>query len=89
MVLRIANLYSETDWPQHLNFPGLVGIHPLRGPNIEEFGVRFPPLSDAYDLELRKRAHLAWKKLGLDKQTRRLHEGVYAFVSGPTCVLPT
>ncbi|KAF2715189.1 hypothetical protein K504DRAFT_396288 [Pleomassaria siparia CBS 279.74] len=67
----------------HLNLPGLVGTHPLRGPNIEEFGTRFPPLSDAYDLDLRKRAHNAWRKLGLDK-TRKLHEGVYAFVSGPT-----
>ncbi|KAF2490560.1 hypothetical protein BU16DRAFT_531044 [Lophium mytilinum] len=68
----------------HLNMAGLVGIHPLRGPNIDDFGVRFPPLSDAYDLELRRRTHQAWKKLGLDKQKRRLHEGVYAFVAGPT-----
>ena len=66
---------------------GLVGIHPLRGPNIEEFGVRFPPLSDAYDLDLRRRAHKAWSKLGLDQQERRLHEGVYAFVAGPTYVV--
>jgi purine-nucleoside phosphorylase len=65
---------------------GLVGVHPLRGPNIEEFGVRFPPLSDAYDLGLRRRTHKAWVKLGLDKQQRRLHEGVYAFVAGPTYV---
>lgn len=63
---------------------GLVGVHPLRGPNIEEFGVRFPPLSDAYDLDLRRRTHKAWVKLGLDKQRRQLHEGVYAFVAGPT-----
>lgn len=63
---------------------GLVGVHPLRGPNIEEFGTRFPPLSDAYDLDLRRRTHQAWVKLGLDKQQRRLHEGVYAFVAGPT-----
>ncbi|KAF2733518.1 hypothetical protein EJ04DRAFT_438892 [Polyplosphaeria fusca] len=68
----------------HLNLAGLVGIHPLRGPNVEEFGVRFPPLSDAYDLDLRRRAHRAWKTLGLDKQKRRMHEGVYAFVAGPT-----
>ncbi|PVI02711.1 inosine guanosine and [Periconia macrospinosa] len=68
----------------HLNLPGIVGIHPLRGPNIEEFGVRFPPLSDAYDLDLRRRTHKAWKKLGLNQQKRRLHEGVYAFLSGPT-----
>lgn len=67
---------------------GLVGIHPLRGPNVDDFGVRFPPLSDAYDLDLRRRAHKAWRKLGLDKQKRRLHEGIYAFVAGPTSVLP-
>jgi purine-nucleoside phosphorylase len=65
---------------------GLVGVHPLRGPNIEEFGTRFPPLSDAYDLDLRRRTHKAWATLGLDKQQRRLHEGVYAFVAGPTWV---
>lgn len=73
-----------TDASQHLNMAGLVGIHPLRGPNIDEFGVRFPPLSDAYDLDLRRRTHRAWKKLGLDQQKRRIHEGVYAFVAGPT-----
>jgi purine-nucleoside phosphorylase len=66
---------------------GLVGVHPLRGPNIEEFGVRFPPLSDAYDLDLRRRTHKAWVDLGFDKQQRRLHEGVYAFVAGPTYVV--
>lgn len=68
---------------QHLNLAGLVGFHPLRGPNADDFGVRFPPLSDAYDLELRRRVHRAWKELGLDHQKRRLHEGVYAFVAGP------
>ncbi|KAF2012538.1 hypothetical protein BU24DRAFT_425180 [Aaosphaeria arxii CBS 175.79] len=68
----------------HLNIAGMVGVNPLRGPNIEEFGVRFPPLSDAYDLDLRKRVHAAWKKLGFGEGKRRLHEGVYAFVAGPT-----
>jgi len=65
----------------HLNLAGLVGINPLRGPNADDFGVRFPPLSDAYDLELRMRAHQAWKKYEFN---RRLHEGVYAFVAGPS-----
>ncbi|KAF2854126.1 purine nucleoside phosphorylase-like protein [Plenodomus tracheiphilus IPT5] len=68
----------------HLFLAGLTGVHPLRGPNIDEFGVRFPPLSDAYDLDLRRRTHKAWKKLGLHQQERQLHEGVYAFVAGPT-----
>lgn len=68
----------------HLNIPGMVGASPLHGPNEERFGVRFPPLSDAYDLELRRRAWRAWAKLGLDKAERRLHEGTYAFLAGPT-----
>ncbi|KAL2358085.1 nucleoside phosphorylase domain-containing protein [Cryomyces antarcticus] len=68
----------------HLNLAGLVGVHPLRGPNANDFGVRFPPLSDAYDLELRRRTHQAWRELGHNKQKRRLHEGVYAFVGGPS-----
>ncbi|KAJ5753827.1 uncharacterized protein N7511_007980, partial [Penicillium nucicola] len=58
--------------------------HPLRGPNEEEFGVRFPPLSDAYDLELRRHVHQAWNTVMPPKSDRKLHEGVYAFVGGPT-----
>ena len=62
---------------------GLAGMHPLRGPNMDEFGVRFPPLSDAYDLELRRFVHTAWEKVIPASSRRRLHEGVYAFVGGP------
>lgn len=69
----------------HLNLAGLVGFHPLRGANEEEFGVRFPPLSDAYDLQLRQHAHGAWKDLRRDAPSqRRMHEGVYAYVAGPS-----
>ena len=69
----------------HLNLAGLVGFHPLRGPNEEDFGVRFPPLSDAYDISLRQLAHKSWKDLRQqDPSQRRMHEGVYAFVAGPT-----
>ncbi|KAJ5902483.1 purine nucleoside phosphorylase [Penicillium taxi] len=68
----------------HIFLAGLAGVHPLRGPNVEEFGVRFPPLSDAYDLDLRRNVHQAWKEVIPSQSTRKLHEGVYAFVSGPT-----
>ncbi|KAF2773485.1 hypothetical protein EJ03DRAFT_264793 [Teratosphaeria nubilosa] len=69
----------------HVNIAGLVGFHPLRGPNEEEFGVRFPPLSDAYDIGLRQLAHRSWDALRRkDPSQRRMHEGVYAFVAGPT-----
>ena len=67
-----------------MNIPGLAGLHPLRGPNEADFGTRFPPLSDAYDLEFRRTAHAAYKKLPNTSATRTLREGVYAFVSGPT-----
>lgn len=69
----------------HLNLAGLVGFHPLRGPNAEDFGTRFPPLSDAYDISLRQLAHKSWQDLRTeDPSSRRMHEGVYAFVGGPT-----
>lgn len=56
---------------------------PLRGENIEEFGPRFPDMSEAYD---RKLIHMA-------KETAaRLHieikEGVYAFAQGPMYETP-
>ncbi|BCR89075.1 purine-nucleoside phosphorylase [Aspergillus chevalieri] len=68
----------------HIFIAGLAGTHPLRGPNVEEFGPRFPPLSDAYDLELRRYVHKAWKTVIPPQSKRRLHEGVYAFVGGPS-----
>ncbi|KAL4861117.1 hypothetical protein BDV12DRAFT_204341 [Aspergillus spectabilis] len=68
----------------HLFLAGLSGNHPLRGPNCEEFGPRFPPLSDAYDLDLRRQVHEAWKKVMDPESKRRLHEGVYAYVGGPS-----
>ena len=59
----------------------------MRGPNLDMFGPRFIALSDAYDLELRRVAHLAWKEIAKD-QTKKMdmREGVYAFVGGPKYV---
>ncbi|KAL8944393.1 MAG: hypothetical protein Q9216_000444 [Gyalolechia sp. 2 TL-2023] len=68
----------------HLNLAGLAGNHPLRGPNLEHFGIRFPALSDAYDLDLRYRVHKIWQQMARSSKSRRLHEGTYAFVSGPS-----
>ena len=33
----------------HLNLIGMGGANPLKGPNLEEFGVRFPDMSQPYD----------------------------------------
>ncbi|KAI1924578.1 Purine nucleoside phosphorylase [Ophidiomyces ophidiicola] len=68
----------------HIFLAGFAGAHPLRGLNEDEFGVRFPALSDAYDLDLRRTAHRAWAKVIPADSKRRLHEGVYAFCAGPS-----
>lgn len=65
----------------HIYFPGLAGVSPLRGPNDERFGERFPPLAHAYDVYLRRLARLVAETLG---EGERLREGVYAMVAGPS-----
>lgn len=65
----------------HINFPGLGGLHPLKGPNDERFGERFVAMSDAYDEDLRRGFFKTAENLGIK---RSIHEGTYAFVSGPT-----
>jgi purine-nucleoside phosphorylase len=64
----------------HIN---LMGVNPLRGPNIDDFGVRFPDMSDAYSEELRGIAHEVAGQLGVD-----VKEGVYLALSGPTYETP-
>jgi purine-nucleoside phosphorylase len=64
----------------HLN---LQGTSALVGPNDESLGPRFPDMSDAYDPELRARAHEAAARLGLE-----LGEGVYAAWLGPQFETP-
>jgi purine-nucleoside phosphorylase len=64
----------------HINF---MGINPLRGPNVEELGVRFPDMSEAYPLALRNLAREVGKEIGVE-----LKEGVYLALSGPTYETP-
>lgn len=79
---RVGDIVCLND---HINLAGLVGFHPLRGPNDEEFGARFPPLSDAYDISLRQQVHRSWSDIRRQSPSnRKLHEGVYAYVGGPS-----
>jgi len=64
----------------HINF---MGMNPLRGPNVEELGVRFPDMSEAYPESLRAMAKDVAKAQGLS-----LQEGVYLALSGPTYETP-
>lgn len=60
----------------HLN---LSGDNPLTGPNLDAFGPRFPPMTDAYDPELRAAARESAERIGLG-----LREGVYVMLAGPS-----
>lgn len=64
----------------HINFVGMSGENPLRGLNDERWGPRFPPMSNAYDANLRAEVRNIAKSLGINDFFR---EGVYAVVGGP------
>lgn len=64
----------------HINF---MGTNPLIGPNEEEFGVRFPDMSEAYSKVLRHKAREVGESLGIS-----LQEGVYVAVTGPSYETP-
>ncbi|PIE64950.1 MAG: purine-nucleoside phosphorylase [Desulfobacterales bacterium] len=65
----------------HLNF---LGENPLRGPNIEEWGPRFPDLSEPYSPRL--------AKLAMDTADRysiqNVVSGVYVCIPGPSLETP-
>ncbi|XP_004644087.1 purine nucleoside phosphorylase [Octodon degus] len=64
----------------HINLPGFSGQNPLKGPNDERFGDRFPAMSDAYDRHMRQKAFSVWKEIG---EKRELQEGTYVMLAGP------
>lgn len=63
----------------NLNLIGMMGFNPLIGPNQDEFGPRFPDMSQAYDRKLCDLARQAAREVEIG-----LHEGVYAGLSGPS-----
>ncbi|WP_143959950.1 purine-nucleoside phosphorylase [Litoribacter populi] len=52
--------------------------NPLRGKNLDQFGVRFPDMSEPYSFDLIEKAKNIAQKEGVVA-----HEGVYAGVQGP------
>ena len=65
----------------HINlFPD----HPLRGPNDDRIGPRFPDMTRAYPVELREIARAAARETGVE-----LAEGVYAGSGGPSYETPS
>ena len=67
----------------HLNIIGMTGANPLKGPNLEAFGPRFPDMSQPYDWDMLDLAREVCKESGLDHR-----EGVYAALAGPSFESP-
>ena len=55
----------------------------LRGPNLKEFGDRFPDMSETFDKDLSQRL----EKI-IEKHVGVVREGVYAYMKGPTFETP-
>jgi purine-nucleoside phosphorylase len=67
----------------HLNMIGMAGPNPLRGPNFDDLGPRFPDMSRAYDPQLSQMAREVAKEQGI-----LLREGVYIGLAGPSFETP-
>ncbi|MCC9295868.1 purine-nucleoside phosphorylase [Clostridium sp. WLY-B-L2] len=75
--------YSSGDLMLIKDHINLSGQNPLIGQNMDEFGSRFPDMSEAYDKGLREMAKKAAFKLGIS-----LQEGVYVYMTGPSYETP-
>jgi purine-nucleoside phosphorylase len=58
--------------------------NPLRGPNVDDWGPRFPDLSEPYDPDLQQLALLAARKLELAEVV----SGTYVCIPGPSLETP-
>lgn len=67
----------------HINLLGMAGHNPLFGPNLDEFGPRFPSMNDAYAPHLRAVAHEVALQAGIPH-----HQGVYICLAGPAFETP-
>lgn len=77
---RAGDLMLITD---HLNLIGMAGHTPLRGPNLDQLGPRFPDMSTPYDLELQAKARQVAGQAGIT-----LQEGIYICLAGPSFETP-
>lgn len=64
----------------HINYSG---SNPLIGQNIDEFGPRFPDMSDVYNEQLRTSI-----KKKCEEENIKLQEGVYMMFNGPSFETP-
>lgn len=70
--------YAKGDLMLFTDHINLQNDNPLVGPNVDEWGPRFPDMSEPYDVELRQIAEEKALASGI-----RLHQGIYVAVVGP------
>ena len=73
----------------HIN---LMGVNPLRGPNDERIGPRFPDMTSVYDRELQTLVYGLAQEMAAERDgdsERFLWRGVYCALSGPTYETPS
>ena len=75
--------YKPGDLMLITDFINLSGKNPLTGPNLDEFGPRFPDMTYAYSVALKKLTVDVAKELGI-----QLQQGVYCWMNGPTYESP-
>ena len=73
---RVGDMMIITD---HINLMP----NPLVGPNMDEFGDRFPDMTTVYSRRLREKALAAAARMGIE-----LRQGVYVAGTGPTYETP-
>lgn len=67
----------------HISLIAMAGLNPLRGPNLDEFGPRFPDMSQPYNRELGVLAREISNEFKLG-----MKEGVYLCLAGPSFESP-
>ncbi len=67
----------------HINLIGMGGLNPLRGPNLDYLGPRFPDMSEPYDVRLQALARQV-----ASGENVPLREGVYVCLAGPSFETP-
>lgn len=79
----VNTAFAPGDLMLMTDFINLSGKNPLTGPNLDEFGPRFPDMTHAYDVKLQRMAEEIAGRLGIP-----LKKGVYCWMNGPTYESP-
>lgn len=88
--LFVSNAAGGVNFDYHVGDLMIIKDHinqlpnPLVGPNLDDFGPRFPDMTRPYDLKLIARAEEIGARMGI-----KLHKGVYYGGTGPTYETPS